>query len=168
MMLRGLLLFIVLFYCCNGSISNQNKIDNHQIYLVRHAEKADDGTKDPTLTEEGEKRAENLAQILLEKNITKIYSTNYQRTRNTAQPLASLLDLEIIIYNPSDTSFYSTIRNEVRDNNLLIVGHSNTTPSLTNAIIGQKTYKQLEESVYDQLFIIEAKKGKYSSRIETF
>ncbi len=140
----------------------------HIIYLVRHAEKADDGTKDPPLNLEGEKRAKNLSNLLENKGITKIYSTNYKRTMNTALPLSNLLKIPTEIYDPRDTSFYNKIRKDAQTNNVLVVGHSNTTPSLTNYIIGQDKYRDLEESTYNQIFLIKVINNTYQSSIEFF
>ena len=78
-------------------------------YLVRHAEKvtSDEAMvvadpRDPPLTEAGEARAETLADLLSNKGITAIYSSDYTRTRDTAEPLAATLGLDVQLYDPSD------------------------------------------------------------------
>ena len=62
--LKSTILLLFLFLCSCAS----NKIDQSSneimIYLVRHAEKADDGTKDPPLTSDGQKRAVFLSTYL--------------------------------------------------------------------------------------------------------
>ena len=62
----------------------------HTIYLVRHAEKAKG--KDPVLTAQGKQRAENLAQMLQDAGVTRVYSTDYRRTQQTAAPSAKQAD----------------------------------------------------------------------------
>ncbi|HEX2606468.1 MAG TPA: phosphoglycerate mutase family protein, partial [Flavisolibacter sp.] len=95
------------------------------IYVVRHAEKesASAMSGDVPLSAAGQQRAEALKDMLINKNISGIYTTNYIRTRNTAKPLADALGLTMITYNPGDTSFTSKIRDHLIGN-LLIVGHS--------------------------------------------
>jgi len=46
---------------------------------------------------------------------------------------------------------------------VLIVGHSNTTPFLVNMVLGEDKFQQLDESDYDEIFIVKSKevgKGK--------
>jgi len=159
------LLFLLLFSACITSTPSKQIASEHFIFLVRHAEKASDGTKDPPLTDDGEARARRIAKLLADKNIGKVYSTDYKRTRNTAAPMSAALGIETTIYNPRDTSFYNALREESLSKNILVVGHSNSTPSLTNAIIGEEKFMQLDESVYDQLFQVKASKGKYEGSV---
>ena len=66
-------------------------------YLVRHAEKTKAET-DPALTEVGAKRAQDLAMRLKGVPLTKIYSSDYIRTRDTAAPIAGEKNLDVVIY----------------------------------------------------------------------
>jgi 2,3-bisphosphoglycerate-dependent phosphoglycerate mutase len=124
------------------------------IFLVRHAEKADDGTDDPDLDSMGAVRAEVLAKMLLPSEIRAIYSTDYKRTRQTGQPLADMTGLDIDIYIPHDTAFIHDMVNRHRGEAVLVVGHSNTIPALVNQLVGEKAHQQLEEMEYDKLFIV--------------
>lgn len=120
------------------------------IYLVRHAEKQTDGSKDPLLTLIGQQRATNIGQMLKDKNITAIYSSDYNRTRQTAQPLAQLLGITVIIYDPSKLeAFARQLLN--RQGNLLIVGHSNTTPGLAS-LLGAKDFGEIDHSEYHRVY----------------
>ena len=71
------------------------------IYLIRHAEKVrtDKSDRDPDLNNNGFIRAENWKQYFFDKDISKIYSTNYKRTVKTVKPLAENNSLEILIYS---------------------------------------------------------------------
>lgn len=149
-----------------SSTGHSRKIDKDYqfIYLVRHAEKAADGSKDPSLTDEGMYRAQRLSELLRISNIGKIYSTDFKRTRDTAQPLSTLLGIVTEIYDPGNDEFLQRIKSYPE--NMLIVGHSNTTPALVNALLGHDIYKQLIDATeYDKLFIV-SKVGKvYGSAI---
>ena len=93
-------------------------------YLVRHAEKTKAET-DPALTEVGAKRAQDLAMRLKGVPLTKIYSSDYIRTRDTAAPIASEKNLDVVIYNPRDLEGVS--KNLLTETgHILVVGHSNT------------------------------------------
>lgn len=127
-------------------------------YLVRHAEKQKDGTQDPALTHQGEKRAELLAKQLSLADIVKIYSTDYKRTQATAKPLADLLGLEIAPYDPRQLKeFAKTLSQE--DGNILIVGHSNTTPVLAEILSGIAV-DSMEETEYENLYQVVIIDGK--------
>ncbi|MDH5433097.1 MAG: histidine phosphatase family protein [Gammaproteobacteria bacterium] len=122
------------------------------IYLVRHAEKVQDGTKDPTLSEQGVARSKKLAELLKDKNIRVIYSTDFKRTRLTAKPLADRLGIEIKLYDYKKLSeLANTLKNSKQ--NILVVGHSNTTPELVELISG-KVVEPIKEIEYSKLFTI--------------
>ena len=86
----------ILLLCLWSNIT----LAERSIYLVRHAEKQADGTANPSLTKQGLQRANNLAQQLKDKNIVAVYSTSYNRTQQTAAPLAKLLGLDVQTYDP--------------------------------------------------------------------
>ena len=56
------------------------------VYLVRHAERAEDGTSDPPISEAGEARSRLLAGMLLDAGVTHVHTTDYKRTRSTGAP----------------------------------------------------------------------------------
>jgi len=125
-------------------------MESREIYLIRHAEKQSDGNKNPSLTKEGIKRAENIAQMLADKNISVIYSSNYKRTKETAAPLAEKLNLEITIYDPRKLKEFAKELLNSRGN-VLVVGHSNTTPDLS-VFLGGKSFGEIEESEYNRIY----------------
>ncbi|MBO9631701.1 MAG: histidine phosphatase family protein [Chitinophagaceae bacterium] len=139
---------------------------SHTYYVVRHAEKAVPGDgpvmntpNDPPLSELGLQRAIALKDLLHDKNIRHIYSTNTIRTRSTAQPLSTLTGIPIQTYGPKpDSAFIQELKHLKK--NTLIVGHSNTIDDIVNGLAGSvKVEGDLPETVYDQLFIIHYKKG---------
>ncbi len=124
-----------------------------QIFLVRHAEKSKDDPKDPNLTKEGKERAERLKFHLAKAGITTIYTTDYRRTKQTIQPLADYLDIEPILYTPDLADLPDLLR-QAHDGNIVVAGHSNTTPKMVNKLLGIEDYKSLDESIYDHLFVV--------------
>ena len=108
--------------------------DSVTFILVRHAEKATTPAKDPPLTEAGQQRAQRLADSLQATRLDAIYSSPYQRTRQTAAPVAQAKQLTVIEYNPDDaTAFAARLRAAHPRGIVLVVGHSNTLPPLARA-----------------------------------
>src|ERR1700720_4842416 len=96
------------------------------IFIVRHAEKAD-ATKDPDLSEVGRARAEALAKMLKDTNITAVYATEFQRTQQTATPLAKALSITITTLPAKDNAaLLAKLR--ASTGNALVAGHGDTIP----------------------------------------
>jgi broad specificity phosphatase PhoE len=142
MIMRPIVLICLIFFCLASSAKT--------IYLVRHAEKADDGTKNPVLTAQGQQRAENIAAMLSSAGITQVFATDYQRTQLTAKPLAEYLDIPVTTYDPRDLTSFAQHIKKLPDN-ALVVGHSNTTPELTHLLSGEPVIK-LSEKDFDYVF----------------
>jgi broad specificity phosphatase PhoE len=121
------------------------------IFFVRHAEKAD-ATKDPDLSEAGRGRAEALAKLLRDANITAIYATELKRTQQTAAPLAKSLGLNVAILPAADRAgLVAKLRTST--GNSLVVGHGNTIPDLLEAL-GFSQPPNIAENDYDNLFVV--------------
>ena len=137
------------------------KPEPNWFYLVRHAEKADDGTQDPELTKVGQARAVLLYEMLKENPPAVIYSSPFKRSILTAQPIADSLGIEITMYNPSDSP---KLMNEIFEKHsgktVLIVGHSNTIPGIANLLLWENKYENLAESNYDKLFVLQGSKDE--------
>lgn len=123
------------------------------IYLVRHTEKASDGTQDPALTQAGLARAAYLAEMVRDTKIHKVLSTDYQRTRSTAQAFAGQANVEVELYAPDEFNVRAFAKS-IGGENAVIVGHSNTIPGLVNALLQEERYSDQDESDYDSFFIV--------------
>ncbi|OIQ29151.1 MAG: phosphoglycerate mutase [Bacteroidetes bacterium MedPE-SWsnd-G2] len=137
-------------------------------YLIRHAEKdrSDAANKDPNLTNDGSIRAEKWAKILKNVKFDGIYSTNYNRTKQTASPLAVQNDLKISLYEPGHMNSEVFMRIS-KGKNILIVGHSNTTPQTANKLLGEDRFSQIDDSNNGNLYIITIIDGKTSAQLLT-
>lgn len=123
------------------------------VFLVRHAEKAPEPASDPGLTPEGRRRASELATLLADAGIDAVWSTDYERTRATAAPLARRLGLQVRLYDPGDLE---SLAERLRDGSRrsLVVGHSNTTPALV-ALLGGEPGPPIDETTeYDRLYVL--------------
>jgi len=135
-------------------------------YLIRHAEKdrTDAKNRDPLLNPKGLKRADHWAQVLGAVKFDLVYSTNYNRTKQTATPTARANNLELLFYNPSkmyDASFVE----KTKGKNVLIVGHSNTTPAFVNKILGENKYQDIDDNNNNNLYIVTVTKESTASTV---
>jgi broad specificity phosphatase PhoE len=132
-------------------------------YIVRHAEKessttmsAGTMTTDVPLSAAGKKRAEALKEVLQNDDIKHIFTTNYLRTRSTAQPLADAIHVPVELYDPKDPGFVDKLK--AMKGNVLIVGHSNTVDDLVDDLMGSKAIDgDLPDSEYGDLFVVKKK-----------
>jgi len=145
-------LAFLLICCLNGSTAIADTDTGFTLYLVRHAEKQQDGSDDPALTHAGEMRSQQLANWLKDKEIEVIWSSDYQRTRNTARPVLKQLGLSLDLYDPGEQAGFA--RNLLAgQNNALVVGHSNTIPELAR-LLCECTITDMDESEHDRLIVI--------------
>ena len=131
-------------------------------YFVRHAEKdtLDPEDKDPQLTEKGITRANYLATYFADKELDLFYSTDYSRTIQTLIPTVHQFNGDILSYDSGkDTLFTKKFWQDTYGKNVLVVGHSNTSPGFVNEILAESKYEELNESNYDVFFKVEIDKN---------
>jgi broad specificity phosphatase PhoE len=126
------------------------------LLIVRHAEKADDGTPDPPLTEQGRERAACLAALLHGFSPTHLFATTYQRSRSTIEPLATATGLSPTIIEAKDAAAWQRALRELPPGSrAVVVGHSNTLPPLVAALGGRTSGLDAEGNIpheeYDRL-----------------
>ncbi len=122
------------------------------VYLVRHAERAEDGTDDPPLALAGQIRTQVLRHLLAQAGITHVHTTDWKRTRDTARPVAQDLGLEPRIYDAQDLEAFATTLGGTPGRHL-VVGHSNTTPQLVEALGGGPP-DPIAVFEYDRLYVV--------------
>ena len=122
------------------------------IYLVRHSEKdvTSDNHSDPPLTPCGEQRSESLSSFLSAVDLDVVYSTNYNRTKNTALPTASSKELEIEEYDPNKLKEFSNLLLESKQD-ALVVGHSNTTGVLAGLLVNEEL-GEFDLDIYNRVY----------------
>jgi broad specificity phosphatase PhoE len=144
--------FLLILSACTAQNSPKT------IYIVRHAEKQLEG-KDPELAYVGEVRAKKLAQILEKEAIKRVLSTDYARTRNTAQPTATAAGLTLEVYDPKNQeALVADLR--ASEGNVLVVGHSNTVSQLANAFVNEgEKFADLTDLEYDFIYVVTLEKN---------
>ena len=128
------------------------------VVLVRHAERVSDGGSDPVLSQEGQARAQSLADRLSGSSVDLILTSPLQRTRLTAAPTAQDNGVEpqaIGFENGTEahiTDIVARVKTMPEDATILVVGHSNTVPLIARAL-GQAT-PDMPECEYDRLLTL--------------
>jgi len=162
--MKNLILFFaaILFL---GSCTSEPK--EKTIFIVRHAEKQLEGD-DPDLSQVGQIRATKLAQILADREIKHIFSTNYKRTKNTAVPTANAAGLIVQTYDPRNNDELIAQLREL-EGNILVVGHSNTVGQIANYFVGNgEKYDDLEDSEYEFIYVVTVDKNRESVVRKTY
>lgn len=124
------------------------------VILVRHAERA--GGIDPSvgISEVGRCRAKVLAGMLADAKVQGIYTSEVERTQQTAEPLAEKLGIRPEVVPAKDIDILAAkLRAGAAEGTLLVVGHSNTVPAVVERLSGE-TEPPIGESEYDRLFVV--------------
>jgi len=122
------------------------------IFFVRHADKVSDET-DALLSEAGHRRAECLADMLADAHIERIYTSDLQRTQQTAAPLAEKLQLRpVAIPLSTPDKLIEAIRSD-KTENILVVWHDATLPQILRAL-GAPEITPIAHTEYDRFFIL--------------
>ncbi len=135
-----------------GTTAAQGQFENHAtiVYLVRHAEKLDE-SRDPPLTSVGRERARLLSEMLRDAGLTHIHTTDFQRTRDTAMPIADRLGIEPRLYDALELEDFADWLRATPGRHL-VAGHSDTTPSLVRLLGGDST--DIPDLEHDRLYIV--------------
>lgn len=144
------IILIILGFQPDAGAQKNNEI--FTIYLVRHSEKdlTSDNQSDPPLTPCGEQRSESLSSFLSAVDLDVIYSTNYNRTKNTALPTATSKGLEIKEYDPEKLKDFSNCLLESKQD-ALVVGHSNTTGVLAGLLVSEEL-GEFDLAIYNRVY----------------
>ncbi|MBD0370742.1 MAG: histidine phosphatase family protein [Pyrinomonadaceae bacterium] len=160
-----ILLILALCASVSGIQSTDEGFKATTVILVRHAERADAPREDPPLTEAGVARSQKLAALLAGAGVKAIYTSQYSRTKQTAEPLAKQLGLTITPVtlqskqsNPREVSEQS-IRQivdkimERAGETALVIGHVNSVPDVIR-MLGGDVVPTMDEKRFDDLFIV--------------
>ena len=150
-----LAIFVLPFSACQKPTAPNTLQDPLTIYIVRHAEKQKDGTRDPSLTPIGRKRAENIRRLLSSVRLQGFYATHLKRTQQTIQPTAKAQRAELQILQASDLNgLYKRITQHKPGASILVSGHSSTVPALIQKLGIKRKITLKEKTDYDDVFIV--------------
>ncbi len=165
-MLKRCLVLLTLVALVAPAINAAQDAGPTTVFLVRHAEKAAQPVDDPPLTAAGRERTEVLVRTLAEAGVTAIYSSEYQRTRRTVEPLAMALGLEVVELPGAD---FEGLARRIKSRNaggvVVVAGHSNTVPEIIEAL-GAGHVAPIDDNEHDNLYVVTIETGG-SARVIT-
>ena len=135
------------------------------VFLIRHAEREDEPRQDPPLKKEGVARSQELARLLSSAGIKAIFTSQFTRTKQTAEPLATKLGITATPFtlksnpsNPRQIAAESTaeVTNKILERageSVLVIGHSNSIPDVIK-MLGGDVVPTIDERKFDDLFIV--------------
>jgi broad specificity phosphatase PhoE len=144
------LYLVLISFVFSTVVYSQNNNEIFTIYLVRHSEKEISSNINPELTKCGYLRSENLSFFLKDVPLDAVYSTDFQRTKNTAFPTAKSKELKIKYYNPNKLEQFSKLLKNLKKD-VLVVGHSNTTGVLAGLLIGEEI-GEFDLNIYNRIY----------------
>ena len=129
------------------------------IIFVRHAEQTSHDDADPSLSEAGQRRVNELTRQLVDADVVAgidaIYATTFKRSTETVQPLADRLDLPINNYDSADTELVlDQILKAHKGKIVVVVGHRNTVPELIANLGASKNVPPIARNEFDNIYII--------------
>lgn len=146
------ILFVLTMLMAAQAAYSQNTLTT--FILIRHAEKADDGTRDPDLNAQGLERAKLVASMLEGTQVDAIYSTPYKRTTHTVTPLAAAKKLEVKSYDPLKAEPIQAMLAAHRGGTIVVCGHSNTIPWTANLLTGTSDMQQYDDNTYNIVLVV--------------
>jgi phosphohistidine phosphatase SixA len=132
------------------------------IFFVRHADKVSDDTDAP-LSDAGHLRAQCLANTLADAHIEQIFTSDLQRTQQTAAPLAEKLHLKPVAIPLSQMEKLIEAIRAGKAENVLVVWHDQTLPKILRAL-GAPEITPIAHTEYDRFFILTLAAGKNHSQ----
>lgn len=145
--------------------TTEDKFKVTTVFLVRHAEKADAPRENPPLNDMGKLRSEALARLLGKSGVKAIYTSQFDRTIQTAEPLAKQLGITVtpLTIKSSQTNPREIAEQSIKEitdkiyeragDEVLIVGHSNSIPAVIK-MLGGDMVPTIDEQKFDDLFIV--------------
>lgn len=155
----SLLMFFAVF---STQVDGQDKpfLKHATVYIIRHAEK--DTGNNPKLTSAGRQRAGHLVAAMEGNHIHKVFVSQYRRTQETADSFRLNMKVDTVHYLADATGeglIQSMIKHQIKNEEILIVGHSNTIPVMLGRL-GISKPVTMNDSEYNTIYLVKYVKGE--------
>ena len=129
------------------------------VVVVRHAEKANEASADPPLSTAGIERAARLAALFSGapggQGVDAIFVTQWQRTGETARPLATRSGIPVVALPADDLgALEHRILGEYRGGRVLVIGHADTVPAIVLRLTGAGAVEPLGAADYGTAYVV--------------
>lgn len=170
-MINRIIVLIVLSFSiisCGDNFGTVKQKRETTFYLIRHAEKdrSNPDEQNPNLTAKGIERSIHWASYFDSIPLNSIYTTNYNRTKETITPVSESKGITPKIYSPNELDIEQFIQANY-GKSVLISGHSNTTPNMVNKILGEEKFSDMSDSDNKSLFVIKVVDSKTNIQIRS-
>lgn len=164
-----LALLLLTVFTLNACAQSNNETPTTVLYFIRHAEKdrSNKTNRDPHLTKAGQARANHWKKIFKHIKFDAVYTTDYNRTKETALPTAQANNLDITLYDATDLNPEKMIADN-KGKTILIVGHSDTTPKFVNLILGNSKYQDIDDRNNGNLYLVTIINGVIADQVLEF
>lgn len=155
---------VLLAVFCQTALG-QEEFKPTTVILVRHAEREDEPRTDPPLKKEGVARSQELARILSTANIKAIYTSQFIRTKQTAEPITAKTGVSVtsLTLKPNPANLRQIAEESTAElvnkimqrpgETALVIGHSNWIPDVIK-MLGGDVVPTIDEKKFDDLFIV--------------
>lgn len=162
---KTILIALLMAFASLASFAAQDDFKPVTVFLVRHAEREAEPRQDPPLNKEGIARSQELAKLLGAAGIKTIITSQFARTKQTAEPLATKLNLTAtsisLRSNPTNPRLIAEestaeVVNKILERSgesVVLVGHSNSLPDVIK-MLGGDTVPTIDERTFNDLFIV--------------
>ena len=147
----------------NNVVEKKVKKNHVVLYFIKHVEPNDNKQTNPKLSLKGVKRLKLYTKYFADKKVDTVYTTNLNRTIETATAIADCKKATLVFYDPftTDVKLFDNYKN----NAAVIVGHSNTTPEFVNKFLKRHKYSQMLEEDYSSIYRVVIDNGKIISDV---
>jgi phosphohistidine phosphatase SixA len=135
------------------------------VYIVRHGEKVDE-TDSTDLSPAGFARAAALADTLAGRGIDSIFSTPFRRTRQTVEPLAKRIGVNVVNYPPKPVEAIADRVSRIRNKTVVVAGHSNTILEIAKGLGARPTMTKIEAGDFDNLLRVRIHRGPFRKSVD--
>ncbi len=146
------------------------------VILVRHAEKeaTPQDPRDPSLSESGTARADELARLLGASGAAYVFTSDLKRTQETVAPLAARLGVSSEALPAANSEGVVARLDALPAGSVAVVcGHSNTVPRVAELLgieltdlVDVRGTKMIDDDTYDRAFVITRPAGGPAACLE--
>jgi 2,3-bisphosphoglycerate-dependent phosphoglycerate mutase len=129
------------------------------VIFVRYADVDSGDESNPGLNGAGQRRAEELVRVIGDVNVVAsvdaIFATQFRNTQETAEPLAKSLQMPVQVIDADNVrGLTDLILQEYKGDIVLVITNRKALPQLIQRFHGSKNLPEIEDSEYDNLFIV--------------